>query len=98
MRTALREASIALDGRVLSTLALLRDLQTLLGDHLGQQLSDLPRSEERDAFVPNRCLATLTNCSSASSRASPSSSIDPADSRSRTPPARLCTMLPLLVG
>ena len=50
MRTALREASIALDGRVLSTLALLRDLQTLLGDHLGQQLSDLPRSEERDAF------------------------------------------------
>ncbi|MGB5704522.1 MAG: hypothetical protein WBM48_17010 [Polyangiales bacterium] len=30
MRTALREASIALDGRVLSTLALLRDLQTLL--------------------------------------------------------------------
>jgi len=50
MRTALREASIALDGRVLSTLALLRDLQTLLGDHLGQPLSDLPRSEERDAF------------------------------------------------
>ena len=50
MRTALREASIALDGRVLSTLALLRDLQTLLGDHLRQPLLDMPGPKQRDAF------------------------------------------------
>ena len=37
------------------------------------------------SFVPNLCLATLTSCSSAPSRASPRSSIDPAHSRSRHP-------------
>ena len=49
------------------------------------------------SFVPNLCLATLTSCSSAPSRASPRSSIDPADSRSLTPFGRLWTMLPRLV-
>ena len=49
------------------------------------------------SFVPNLCLATLTSCSSAPSWASPRSSIDPADSRSRTPFGRLWTMLPRLV-
>ena len=50
MRTGLREESIALARRALSALTLLRDLQTLLGDHLAQPLADLPRSEQRNAF------------------------------------------------
>ncbi len=40
----------AFDGREPSTLTLLRDLQTLHSDYLRQPLSDLPRSEQRDAF------------------------------------------------
>jgi hypothetical protein len=50
MRTALREASIALDAGQPSALALLIDLQTLLGDHLRQPLLDIPGPEQGDAF------------------------------------------------
>ena len=50
VRAGLRTASIALGCRGLSALVFLRDLETLLGNHLGQPLSDPPRSKQRDAF------------------------------------------------
>lgn len=42
-------ASIALAGRSLSSLTLVRDLETMLRNYLHQALSNLPRSEQRNA-------------------------------------------------
>ncbi len=85
------------DQHLESPLALFGNFQPLLGRHFRQSLLCGLDPSSLTGFGPNLCLATLASCSSASSRGSLRSSIDPVDSRIRTPPGRLWMVSPRLV-